>query len=469
MPTRDALRVAYVLASSLWAVPAIAQTATGDQSSSAGGLWEQSNLLDDMAGLRPLLGKYGISFGLSETSQVFGNVTGGVHQGADYEGLTEMGLGLDTSKAFGWHGGIFHISALQIHGRNIDTDNLDALQGVSGIEAIDSTRLWEIWYQQAFLGGNFDIKLGEQSIDQEFLISQQSLIFLNFAMGWPALPSLDLYAGGPTYPLSSLGVRLRAHPSDTVTLLGGVFDDNPPGGPFNDDSQVKGASAWGGNFSLRTGALLIAEIQYALNPPPSGGSDAPSGLPGTYKLGFWYDSGPFPSPVKGQGGLSLANPLSNGIPLLLWNNFSIYGVADQTIWQPNPKEARALGVFARVMGAPSDRNLISWSMNGGFTLKAPIRGRDNDTLGIGFGLAHVSSSAAALDKDEAFFTGQPVPVRGTESFIEVTYQAQLTPWWQVQPDLQYIINPGGGLLNPTDPTKQIGNELVLGLSTMITF
>jgi porin len=204
-------------------------------------------------------------------------------------------------------------------------------------------------------------------------------------MGWPALPSLDLYAGGPTYPLSSLGARLRAHPSDTVTVLGGVFDDNPPGGPFNDDSQVKGASAWGGNFSLRTGALVIAEIQYALNPPPSGSSDAPCGLPGTYKLGFWYNSGPFPSPVNGHGGLSLASPASNGIPLLLWNNFTIYGVADQTIWQPNPKEPRALGVFARVMGAPADRNLISWSMNGGLT-KAPIAGRDNDTLGIASGL-----------------------------------------------------------------------------------
>ncbi len=274
MPSRDALRVAYVLASSLWAVPAIAQTAMGDQSSSAGGLWEQSNLLGDMAGLRLLLGQYGISFGLSETSQVFGNVTGGVHQGADYEGLTQMGLGVDTSKSVRMAGGIFHISALQIHGRNIDTDNLDALQGVSGIEAIDSTRLWELWYQQAFPGGQFDLKLDEQSIDQEFLISQQSLLFLNFAMGWPALPSLDLYAGRPTYPLSSLGVRLRGRSSDTVTVLGGVFDDNPPGGPFNHDSQVMGASAWGGNFSLRTGALVIAEIQYALNPPSSGGTDA---------------------------------------------------------------------------------------------------------------------------------------------------------------------------------------------------
>jgi porin len=31
--------------------------------------------------------------------------------------------------------------------------------------------------------------------------------------------------------------------------------------------------------------------------------------------------------------------------------------------------------------------------------------------------------------------------------IEMTYQAQLKPWWVLQPDLQYVINPGGGVLN----------------------
>ena len=74
-----------------------------------------------------------------------------------------------------------------------------------------------------------DVKLGQQSIDQEFLISQGSLTFLNTVMGWPMVPTTDLYAGGPSYPLSSLGVRLRARPNDNLTLLGGVFQDNPPG------------------------------------------------------------------------------------------------------------------------------------------------------------------------------------------------------------------------------------------------
>jgi porin len=32
--------------------------------------------------------------------------------------------------------------------------------------------------------------------------------------------------------------------------------------------------------------------------------------------------------------------------------------------------------------------------------------------------------------------GQPL---STESVLEVTYNLQLAPWWQLQPDFQYII------------------------------
>jgi porin len=31
--------------------------------------------------------------------------------------------------------------------------------------------------------------------------------------------------------------------------------------------------------------------------------------------------------------------------------------------------------------------------------------------------------------------------------VEASYQAQLAPWWMVQPEMQYIIHPGGGVLN----------------------
>ena len=76
------------------------------------------------------------------------------------------------------------------------------------------------------------------------------------------------------------------------------------------------------------------------------------------------------------------------------------------------------------MGAPGDRNLINFSVNAGVTLKAPFEGRDDDTFGIGFGIAKVSGGARGFDRDTAFFSGAPFPVRGSETFIEVTYQFQ---------------------------------------------
>ncbi len=433
------------------------------------GIWDRANLLGDIGGLRTALGNYGISLGLTETSEVLGNVTGGVHQGAAYDGVTQLNVAVDLNKLVGLDGGTLYMSGLQIHGRDLSADNLFTLQTASGIEAERSTRLWELWYQQAFLHGRFDIKLGQQSIDQEFMISQGASIFLNTAMGWPLVPTVDLYAGGPSYPLSSLGARLRGQPAENVTILGGVFNDNPPGGPFNDDGQLRGAEQTGTRFNLNTGALFIAEIQYSANAAPTSPEGAPSGLPGTYKFGFYYDTATFPDKHFDQNGLSLADPASTGIARMRRGNFSLYGVMDQVVWQPDPKSARAVGVFVRLSGAPEDRNLVNFALNAGVTLKAPFAGRDSDTVGLGYGFARVSGSASSLDKDTARFSGTAIPVRSSESFIELTYQAQLAPWWLVQPDLQYVFNPGGGIPNPLVPGARIKDELVLGLRTSITF
>jgi porin len=468
-PTRCAMATAC-LASALWTSAACAQD--DQQPGFMTGLWTRSNLLGGAGGVRSGLWNLGITIGVQDVNEVWGNVTGGVQRGASYDGVTLLSVGLDTQRAFGWEGGTFNVSAWNIRGRNIATDNLLNLQTPSGFLAADTTRLWEVWYQQSFLDGRIDVKLGQQSLDQEFMTSQGSSMFLNTVMGWPMLPSADLYAGGPAYPLSSLGVRLRTQPGYGVTTLLGVFADNPPGGPFNDDGQLRGSTLWGGNFNLRTGALVIGEIQYTMNQPGNGdvvhGATA-SRLPGTYKLGFWYDSGPFPDQQFDNTGLSLADPASTGIALTQWNNFSIYGVADQMIWRPSEDSPRSVSVFARLMGAPGDRNLINFSVNAGITLKAPFEGRDNDTVGVGFGIAQVSGGAQAFDRSVAFFSGAFNPVRTTETFIEVTYQYTVAPWWQVQPDFQYVFNPGGGILNPNQPTQRIGNEAIFGLRNTITF
>jgi porin len=428
-----------------------------------------SYMLGDMWGLRPALAQYGISIAIQETSEVLGNVTGGAQRGAAYDGLTQMALQLDTQRAFGWHGGTFNASALQIHGNNLSASNLLSLQTASGIEADRATRLWELWYQQKFLDEDrVDIRIGQQSLDQEFMVTQNGSYFVNTMFGWPMVPSADLPGGGPAYPLSALGVRLRARPTDSLTFLLGVFNGSPS--PTNSgDPQMANPS--GTSFPLNGGVLVIAEAQYTY---PSLGTmlyaNQAEPLARTYKLGFWYDSESFADQQFDNTGLSLANPASNGLPLNHHGNFGIYAVADQLVWVDPQESDRTINLFARVLGAPQvDRNLITFSLNAGLTFHEPFLHRDDDTFGIGMGYTKVGGAAAALDKATAFYTGMFFPTRGGETYVEMTYQYQVTPWWQLQPDLQYVFNPGGGIVNPNAPTQRVGNELVLGLRTNILF
>ncbi|HTV88471.1 MAG TPA: carbohydrate porin [Stellaceae bacterium] len=445
-----------------------------DQAPPALDLWSaiarRSNLLGTMGGLRTALGQYGMTLSLTETSEVLGNLTGGIRQGFEYDGLTTATLQLDTQRAFNWYGGTFNVSALQIHGRNLSADNLDTLQTASGIEADRATRLWELWYQQKFASGAADVKLGQQSLDQEFIVSQNALLFVNTMFGWPMVPSADLPGGGPAYPLSALGVRLRTQPTPGVTVLAGVFNGSPS--PDNSIPDAQQADPSGTSFPLNGGALAITELQ--ITSPAVGGMVPASEtrpLSGTYKIGFWYDTEQFADLRYDNTGLPLADPASTGMPLQHHGDYSIYGVIDQMVWQSTVDDSRILSVFGRAMGTPeSDRNLVDFSLNAGLTLKDPLPDRPDDTFGAGLGFAHVSARRAGYDTDVAYFNpGVYSPAQGSETFIELTYQYQVTPWWQLQPDFQYVFNPSGGIPNPNNPTRKIGDEAVIGLRTNITF
>ena len=426
--------------------------------------------------MRPWLGQYGVTLGGSEIDEVFGNPTGGIHRGAAADGLTELNLGIDLGRRLGIQGGTFNVSAFQIHGRSESGDNLDNLDTISGIEANRATRLWEIWYDQAFDENRYDIKVGQQSLDQEFIASASAGTFANTMFGWPSLPSYDLYAGGPAYPLSSLGVRLRGS-AGPFTALAGAFDDNPSGGPFDDDSQARGAEQSGARFSLNTGALFIAELQYSLNAPSNGDTVTdehlgPQGaeLPGIYKLGAWFDTGNFPDQRYDDGGGLLADPNSDGNPRMRRHNYSVYGVVDQMVWRPNPDRPRSLSLFTRLMGAPGDRNLIDFAANLGVVLHDPLPGRDGDVLGLAGGYTKIGRGALDLDRDaQSFAQGAYSPLRSAESYLELTYTYALTGWLTLQPDAQYVFMPGAGIANPNAPDRRISNELVLGVRATLIF
>ncbi len=124
------------------------------------------------------------------------------------------------------------------------------------------------------------MKVGQQSLDQEFIVSSNALLFVNTGFGWPMLPSTDLPGGGPAYPLSALGARVRAQFTPEITGLIGLFNGCPTARFNTGDAQQRNAP--GTSFPLNGGALLIGELQYSF--PGNGGMVTPDSkgvLPGS--------------------------------------------------------------------------------------------------------------------------------------------------------------------------------------------
>jgi porin len=417
----------------------------------------------DLWGLRPLLSQIGVTLAIQETSEGLGDATGGSRRSFAYEGLTQAVAQLDTQRAFGHYGGLFNVSVLDVHGRNLSAERLGTLQTASGIEADRGLRLWEAWYDQKFLEEDrLDLRIGQQSLDQEFMVSQNALGFVNTMFGWPMLPSADLPAGGPAYTLSALGLRVKARPTDSVVVLAGLFSGSPVKNLAGDPQRN---NRWGLSFPLNRGALAIAEVQLVY--PALGGMVSPGEtepLAHTYRLGAWYDTESFADQRRDQVGAPLASPSSSGVPAQHRGDYAFYAVADQMVWRSNLDPNRTLSLFGRAMATPlTNRNLIDASLNLGLVLRAPFAYRTMDTFSLGGGYAHVSRDARGADFDAMRFTGRPGPARSDETFVEATYQYQLTPWAQLQPDLQYVFNPGAGLANPNNPASRTRNELVFGL------
>jgi porin len=452
--------------------PAPVPGASGSPGPGAGGGFfagfnRRSSLFGNLFGIRTALSKKGITLTASETSEDLGNVAGGTRQGFVYDGLTQMDMQADLSRSIGLYGGTLNPSALQIHGHSLSAENLSSLQTASGIEADQTSRVWELWYQQLLNRENtLDVKIGQQSLDQEFIVNTNSALFVNTMFGWPMLPSADLPGGGPAYPLSALGVRFRARPNPALTVLAGVYNGNPAATTIGDPQRTNPS---GLSFPLNGGVLAIGEVQYSY--PVLGGityADRPAPLARIAKFGFAYDSESFPDLAVDSRGGPLASPTTTGTPLSHQGNYFGYATIDQELAIGKRDPYKTLNGFARVMGTPlGNENLIAFSMDAGLTLHEPIKRRRDDTIGLGLGYTKVGSGAAQSDAFTGRFAGGPYPLRNGETFIEATYQYQYNSFIQLQPDFQYTLTPGAGLLDPNAPNRRIGNEPVIGLRTII--
>jgi porin len=404
----------------------------------------EERLLGDLGGPRPVLGRFGINLSLSYIGETFGVVRGGVKRGAIYEGQAGLGVGIDLAKMIGWTGAKAYANALQIHGRGASDRLLGGnLMTVSNIEAFPTTRLYRLWFEQSLFDDRASVRFGQIAADDEFITSETAGGLINGTFGWPLLTAADVRGGGPAYPLPQPGVRLQVKPAAGFTLRSAAFSDNPGGRNCATDPQE--CDPHGIKFAFSGGTFWLAELEYAAN----SGKEA-AGLPGVYKLGGWHETGTFPDQFTGA--------LDRG------GNWGVYAVADQAIWRRPDKNEQGVNFFLRIGGAPSDRNLISWYADAGLGFKAPFPERPKDVLTLGAAYGKISPDAARAVR----FALTPTPVRDHEAVIELSYIAALLPGWTVQPDLQYIIHPGGNVANPAG-TGTVADAVVLGLRTTLAF
>lgn len=437
-----------------WATPAVSEDAVDGIPSPS--IATSLPAIGGPSGARKRLSEQGITYGLTYTGEVLGNVSGGVRRGGIYEGKFEASLNADLDKLAGWKGLSFFVNGFQIHRTGgLRDDFFESLITISNIEAVPSTRLSELWLEQKLFDDAFSIRAGQITADGEFFVSEYSKLFIS--NDWPTILGGNLPSGGPAYPLSTPGVRLKFDPDAHWSLLVALFNGNP--------GDQATANRTGTNFRVNDPPLVMAELQYRYNQDKDS-----TGLAGIVRVGGWYHFGEFDDQRFDGLGMSLASPWSSGIARQFRSTGGVYGIFDQQIYRPQGGDADSgISVFGRIAGTQSDRNLVDLFFDTGIVFSGMLPGRPDDKFGASLIYARMSDQASSLDRDAIAFSGSIQPVRDYEMLIEVSYQAQIVPGWTVQPVFQYVVNPGGNVPDAAVPSRAVRSGALFGVRSTIAY
>ena len=104
-------------------------------------------------------------------------------------------------------------------------------------------------------------------------------------------------------------------------------------------------------------------------------------------------------------------------------DIGVWMVSEQKLYRVS--DERGIGFFARVSGAPADRNLIDLYADTGVEFIGLSDARQDDKFGIAAGYAHVSKRAQALDADCCALINPNWPMRSFEGLLTAVYQYQI--------------------------------------------
>jgi porin len=398
------------------------------------GLWAQATVADSE--IRPLSATF------TYTGELGGNAAGGVQSGTIVLGVGGAQVTLQLQRLIGWwRGGSVFVFVLGVHG-GAPSDLVGDVQGVSNLQAPHRVWLEEVWLQQNLFGSRLSWLLGRYDLNTEFDRLQSAGLFINSSFGIGPEFALSGAAGPSIFPNTSLGTRVAFKPSANSVWRTAVLDapDNGSGGGIPE-------------FASDGGALLVSEVVLLSRPGTLGdpryrrfhiGRGAARPYTGKIALGAWYYTGRFPD---------LTETLPSGKPVPHRGSVGAYLIGDQTLWSAKPGRPGVVSGFLQLGLGDGRVNQVGSYLGGGLTVTAPFSGRTQDQLGLALASAVDGSH---YDRAQAS-AGTPA---ASETTVELTYLVQLSSWLAIQPDLQYVVHPGG-----TEATR---NALVPGLRVAVS-
>jgi porin len=359
-----------------------------------------------------------VSLAMTYTGDLWANTTGGLRNGEKYLDNLDLTASIDAEQAFNIPGGTFFFYGLYNNDHTLSDTLVGDLQTVSNIDTTTAARLYEAWYEQKFGQGNSSLKVGLYDLNSEFDAIDTAGLFINSSHGIGPDFSQTGLNGPSIFPVTSLAARLQLQVNEDVLVRAAVLDAVPGSLAHPRRTAIK--------LGNGEGALFAGEIEANL-----------SGT--TAALGVWGYTAKF------DDVLAIDN---TGAPLRRGGNKGAYIEAERQVTSPFGDE-RGLSLFGRAGLADTNVNQFKNYVGFGGSYKGLFDARPDDLVGLA--VAHVSNGSPY--RRAQLLAG--APVGKSETNIELTYRAEITPWLTLQPDAQYIINPGAD--------AGLKNALVIGL------
>lgn len=388
-------------------------------------------LFGDWDGERTRLQEMGIDFQFGYTSEIATNPVGGIDHKTRYTDQYAAGVTFDLDRLLDIPAAQFQITFTQRIGRNLSADaGLDTLQQVQEVFGRGQTiRLTEFWYDQKFADGLIDWKIGRMPFGGDFASFACDFQNLTFCGANPGnLVGDYIY----NWPISQWATRVKVNLEGFGYVQAGVYDANTK--YLGVDDQVLPVF-----FSGSTGAIIPVEVAWL----PKFGDEA---LPGSYKIGGWYDTSTADDVVSDVNGDLFA--LTGLSPLQRRGRYGAYVNFQQQV-------TSKLSVFFNAVVADDRTSTTDRQFAAGLTYTGPFSARPNDDIGFAMGTTHVNDRVAISQ------AAQGLPAPDSEYVFELYYTYRPRPGLLFRPNIQYIIDPGG--------ISQNEDVLVLGLKTAATF